>query len=196
MSRENQDKASAKMSLSKAIRDPRRRNFLVLNGVGGICVLGTYVWGAVSASAVMGSLWGGVPEAIRPLYTINMLLSAAGYFLFAPYILLRVDTSRSDIAGPFSYSLFGVLMFLILIPSACWLPLTATMLADPSVGLWWLIRIDLGLVALGSLGLLLSLSMLRPPRPAGRVAAIVGLIPFCLQTVVLDALVWPVYFGS
>ena len=28
----------------------------------------------------------------------------------------------------------------------------------------------------------------------GRVAALVGLVPFCFQTVLLDALIWPAYF--
>ncbi len=175
--------------------DARRRRFLVLNAVGGLLVLGTYLWGALDASAVMTSLWGGVPEAIRPLYTVNMLLSAVGYFFFAPYIAFRIDTSRSDIFGPWGYSIFSVFMLLVLIPSAAWLPLTSMMLADPSPFLWWMIRLDLALVAVGSLGLFVSLWTLRPPTSPGRKAALVGLVPFCLQTVVLDALVWPAYFS-
>ena len=175
-------------------QDPLRRNFALLNVLGGVLVLATYGWGAVAASTMMASLWGGVPEAIRPLYTVNMFLSAAGYFFFAPYILLRVESDRLDIVGRFGYSLFSKLMFLVLVPSACWLPLTSMMLSHPSPWLWFLIRVDLALVAVGSLGLFVALWTLRPPRGPGHVAALVGLVPFCLQTVVLDALVWPAYF--
>ena len=175
-------------------RDPRRRNFALLNILGGVLVLASYGWGATAASGVMASLWGGVPEAIRPLYTVNMFLSAAGYFFFAPYILLRVDSDRLDVLGRFGYSLFSKFMLLVLVPSACWLPLTWMMLSHPSPWLWFLIRLALALVAVGSLGLLVSLWTLRPPHGPGRVAALVGLVPFCFQTVLLDALIWPAYF--
>ena len=186
--------SSNTISIERLRHDPLRRKFALLNVIGGVLVLATYGWGVVAADAMMTSLWGGVPEAIRPLYTVNMFLSAAGYFFFAPYILLRVDSGRQDILGGFGYSLFSKFMMLVLLPSALWLPLTSIMLSQPSPGLWVAIRVVLALVAVGSLGLLLSLWTLRPPRGPGHVAALVGLVPFCLQTVVLDALVWPAYF--
>ena len=76
--------------------DSRRRNFIVLNVLGGILVLASYAWGALAAPETMGSLWGGVPVGIRPIYTVNMLLSATGFFFFAPYIALRVEADRTD----------------------------------------------------------------------------------------------------
>jgi hypothetical protein len=56
------------------------------------------------------------------------------------------------------------------------------------------VRTDLALVAVGSAGLLVSLVALPSDAPRGRLLAALGLLPFCLQTVVLDALVWPAYF--
>jgi hypothetical protein len=178
------------------VKNHQRRNFLLLNAFGGVLVLGSYAWGALAAPETMGSLWGGVPESLRPLYTTNMLLSAAGYFLFTPYIALRVDTERRDFLGRFGYSIFGVLVALIMIPSALWLPLTAWMLMDPGLILWAIVRLDLVLVGIGSVGLMYVLWTLPSPRPRGRAAALVGLVPFCLQTAVLDALIWPIYFNS
>ena len=75
-----------------------------------------------------------------------------------------------------------------------WLPLTAHMAAQPGLAAWACVRIDLALVALGALGLLASLISLGDGAPRGRRLAIAGLVPFCLQTVVLDALVWPAFF--
>jgi hypothetical protein len=174
--------------------DHRQRGFIVLNAVGGALVLGSYAWGAFGGGAAMSGLWGGVPESIRPLYVVNMLLAAAGYFAFVPYVTFRIDPERRDLLGGADYRIFHVWMALVLLPSAAWLPLTAAMIAAPGMALWWLIRIDLGLVAIGSLGMLVTLAALPPPRPAGRVWALVGLVPFCLQTAVLDALVWPAFF--
>jgi hypothetical protein len=60
--------------------DSKRRSLLALNVIGGTAVLASYV---VGLGAVPGdALWGGVPESLRPLYTVNMFLAAAGYFLF------------------------------------------------------------------------------------------------------------------
>ena len=171
-----------------------RRNFLLLNLVGGVLVLGSYVWGSLAVPDTMAALFGGVPVAMQPIYTVNMFLSAAGYFCFAPYIAFRLDAQATDIGGRFGFSLFNFLIAMVLIPSAAWLPLTSRMLSNPSVGLWWIIRADLALVGIGSLGLLLALIALRAPRPPGRIFAIVGLLPFCLQTAVLDGLVWPAFF--
>ena len=71
----------------------------------------------------------------------------------------------------------------------------AQVVAAPSPLLWWVTRIDLLLVALGSVGLLLFLLFSDPARRS-RVhgLAVLGAAFFCLQTVVLDAIVWPMFF--
>ncbi len=167
--------------------------FVALNVIGGSAVLGSYVWG-VQAPGVGAALWGGVPDALRPLYTTNMFLAAAGYFCFSAVAARRLH--RADASGDVDQ--FGRRMLcayaLVLIPSALWVPLTAWMLEVSSNLAWVTVRLDLGLVALGTLALFEL--VLRPgdgPR-FERWLALVGLLPFGLQTVVLDALVWPAFF--
>lgn len=165
---------------------------MVLNAIGGLAVLASY---AVGLSAGSGdALWGGVPDSLRPLYTVNMLLAAAGYFLFAPFILFRLDAGSTRVFGRFGYGFFHLAFALVLIPSALWLPLTGWMLESPSAALWALVRIDLFGVALGVLALLAGVLGLGRNAPRGRGWAVLGLAPFALQTVVLDALVWPAFF--
>ncbi|NLF02271.1 MAG: hypothetical protein GX601_14970, partial [Anaerolineales bacterium] len=66
---------------------------------------------------------------------------------------------------------------------------------QPSPQLWAAIRLVLALVGLAALGMLLALLGLRPRRPAWAYClAVAGTVPFILQTAILDALVWPVYF--
>jgi hypothetical protein len=168
------------------------RTLIALNVVGGIAVLASYVvgLGAISGDA----LWGGVPDGLRPIYTVNMFLAAGGYFLFTPYILFRLDPDTTRVAGRFGYGLFHILYALVLFPSALWLALTAHVVDHPSLAAWAVVRIDLALVAIGAIGLLTSLACLGPDAPRGRRLAIAGLVPFCLQTAVLDALIWPAFF--
>jgi hypothetical protein len=170
------------------------RAFIAMVVVGGSAVLGSYVWG-VSAPGVGAALWGGVPEALRPLYTVNMLLAAAGFFPFSVYVLRLLSQKRGPqgTADGMRWRLH-LWYALILFPSALWLPLTAWMINAPGPFVWALVRLDLALVALGALGVFAEIA--RGPRlgQAGWIAALVGLLPFCLQTVVLDALVWPHFF--
>ena len=71
------------------------------------------------------------------------------------------------------------------------------MVESPSTLLWWLIKVDLATVALGSAGLLATLCFLdAEKRAGGHALAVLGLLAFCLQTVVLDAIVWPLYFPT
>ena len=168
------------------------RTLIALNAVGGSAVLASYAVGLGSVSG--DALWGGVPDSIRPIYTVNMFLAAAGYFLFTPYVLFRLDPGATRVAGGFGYGGFHLFYGLVLFPSALWLPLTARMAEQPNLVSWAIVRIDLALVALGAVGLLASLISLGKGAPKGRRLAIAGLLPFCLQTVVLDALVWPAFF--
>jgi hypothetical protein len=171
------------------------RILIVLNVIGGIAVLASYAIGFGSASSAGDALWGGVPESLRPYYTVNMFLAAAGYFLFTPYIAFRLRPEQTRIAGRFGYGLFPALYALVLFPSAVWLQLTELMIAQPSAWMWAVVRLDLACIGVGSLGLLLSLLSLDSAAPRGRGLAIVGLLPFVLQTALLDALVWPAFFS-
>jgi hypothetical protein len=179
------------MLVLRAVRHPTIASLALLNALGGIAVLASYVWG-LGQPAVAGGLWGGVPEGLRPLYTGSMFGAAAGYFPFTHYLLMRLDPEGTRLGGS-GYGLLFLFYGLILIPSALWLPLTAEMLAAPSDGLWWTIRTVLFGVAAGSLGILWAVVM-AVPRRRGRTLAIVGALAFCLQTVALDALVWPWFF--
>jgi hypothetical protein len=168
---------------------------LLLNVLGGVAVLASYVHGVSALASAEPGLWGGVPASWRPAYTVNMLLAAVGYFPFTSYWLFAVAPERIRFAAGGGPGVLAGLYAAILFPSALWLPLTAAYLADPSPALWLAIRCDLALVAAGSLGVLAALFTLEnAPAPRWRVLAVIGCLPFVLQTAVLDAVVWPWLF--
>jgi hypothetical protein len=176
---------------------PQRLALAWINVLGGLAVLGSYAWGFLAHPETVGALWGGVPAGLRPVYTANMFLAAGGYFLFTHFVFVRLAPGSTRVGARLGYGVFPLLYVLVLVPSALWMPLTFLLLEAPSAPLWWGVRLDLALVGAGSLGLLASLLVLREPAPArGRVAALVGLVPFVLQTAVLDALVWPAFFPA
>jgi len=171
-----------------------RAGLLWLNALGGLAVLASYglLFTRADASAV---LWGGVPESLRPLYTTNMLLAAAGYFPFTALLVLASDPARVRFFGRFGQGALYWLYGLVLIPSALWMPLTFAYVDAPSAAGWWLVRADLALAGLGSLGLL-GCTLTVQPRPARwlQALAVLGCLFFCLQTAVLDATLWPAWY--
>jgi len=168
-----------------------------INILGGSAVLASYAYGMASNPLTRGEIWGGVPDSLRPLYTTSMLLAAAGYFAFSYFVFFRIDPLKARIGSRVGFGAFNLLYALILVPSALWMPLTFAMLEAPSDGLWWAIRLTLGLVGIGSVGLLAALLTVEPPRAARvRWVAVIGCVAFCFQTAVLDALVWPAFFPA
>lgn len=179
--------------MGSTMKSKRTLAWIVL--VGGVAVLASYAYVVSLDAATQRALWGNVPETLLPAYVTSMLLAATGYLVFTGYLLFRVEPDRARIAGRIGYGLLHVLYLMILIPSALWLPLTAAMVQQPSGLLWLLIRLVLGLVALGSAGVLLALLAWRPRKPGVFFwLAVAGSLAFCFQTAILDLFVWTAFF--
>ena len=173
----------------------KKKQLLIIILVGGIAVLGSYVLGPLTQPGAATLLWGGVPQEVRPFYTVGMFLGAGGYFAFTYYLLFRLAPDTTRVAGRFGFGLFNALYTAILLPSALWMPLTLLAVEQPSPALLWLVRIVLGVVGAASLGLFFALRKVRPPQTSWAYRlAMVGSLFFCIQTVILDALVWSAFF--
>jgi hypothetical protein len=155
-----------------------RTTFLGLQVVLGPLVLGSYAYGAANWPDAVAAMWGGVPEALRGVYTGWMFVAATGYLVFTPALFLHAARA------PRLHAMYAA----VLVGSALWMPLTKWQL-DGAIP-FALVVVDLWIVAAGSLALLATTVRSRLPG-ALRVAAPLGAVAFCLQTVLLDAIVWP-----
>lgn len=164
--------------------------------LGGIAVLGSYVLGVQVYPGKSELLWGGMPENLRPWITANMFLAAAGYLVYTYFILFRLDVAKTRVYHRYGFRTFYLLYAAILIPSALWMPLTLLAVQGISIAWVWLVRLDLVVVGLASLALLFALWKIEPRQPKQlHRLSVIGAIFFCVQTVLLDAVVWSVYFG-
>jgi hypothetical protein len=168
---------------------------LVINIIGGIAVIGSYILGLSGQSGGANVLWGGVPASIRPIYGVSMIISALGYFAFIYFILFRLVPSEVSIANRFGFSLFYAIFLVILISSALWMPLTNVYVSNSSTGIWIGVRTVLILVGLGSIALLWALLSLQT-KTSGVFywLAIAGSGYFAFHTAILDAIVWAALF--
>ena len=157
--------------------------------------MGSYAHGLLKNTELRGELWGAVPDHIRPYYTICMFLAAIGYFFFTGYILQYVSFETTQIFGCYNFTIINLLYAGFLIPSAFWISMTFAMIINPSVFLWIGIRIILFTVGFSSIGLFLAFFFSNFEKSSWLFyAGIAGLIPFSIQTMILDAIVWPYYF--
>lgn len=158
---------------------------LLINLLGGIAVIGSYVFGLKNSGTT--SLWGGVPESIRPVYFISMILAALGYFAFINFILFKNNFS------PTVYNFLYLIFLGILVPSALWMPLTISFLTNQTLWLWVGVQIVLIIVGISSCVLVWFLFNLKDSGIAYWLA-VLGSIYFAFHTAVLDMILWPILF--
>ena len=168
---------------------------LIINILGGAAVIGSYVLGLKGQSGGANVLWGAVPNSLRPVYTVSMILSALGFFAFIYFILFRLVPGEVLIGGRFGFSLFYAIFLVILVASAFWMPLTNAYVGNPSTSMWIGIRTVLALVGLGSIALMLALLTLQTKVPGiSYWLAVAGSGYFAFHTAILDAIVWAALF--
>lgn len=173
---------------------PKKKTWLAINAVGGVAVLASYAHGIMTHPETRNALWGTIPAELQAVYGVTMWLAAAGYFLFSYYFVLRTDAEQVRF-GRFGFGLVNALYALIMLTSALWMPLTFAYLENPTPGLWLLVRADLLLVAVGTIGLTIALFTMKPrAQGLAGVLALIGLLLFAVQTAFLDPIVWPQFF--
>jgi hypothetical protein len=165
--------------------------------VGGAAVIGSYIQGFAAHPGGAETLWGGVTGGLRILNYVTMLLAALGFFAFSYWLFFQLNPDEVQIANRFGFWMFDVIFLVILIPSALWMPLTFTYLANPSTIGWVGVRLVLALVGIGSLALLWAIIAISP-REANLAYwfAVGGAAAFSLQTAVMDMFIWPALFSA
>lgn len=162
---------------------------LLINILGGIAVIGSYIFILNTNVGDLNTFWGGTPVSIRPVYTISMVISALGYFVFIYYLLFKLKDNLN---------IFNSLYFIfigILLPSAFWMPLTNLFIISPSTLIWFSVRLVLIIVGLSSCFLAWVLLNLRLKESGiSYWLAVIGSIYFAFHTAFLDMILWPILF--
>jgi len=169
--------------------------FLIINIVGGLGVIGSYILGIMMHPGMVDSLWGKIPQAVKSFNFVIMPLAVIGYLLFTYFILFQIDAKEFRIAGTFGFEAINVIFFFILVPSAFWISLTYGVIENPATGPWWAVRTVLFIVGLASLALVAALITSNIHEPAWAYwLAVTGAILFFVQTGINDAFIWAGYF--
>jgi hypothetical protein len=161
-----------------------RLAFSAVQVIGGVSVLGSYAW-ELSAHPGQGALlWGSIPESWWEPYSLCMPFAAVGY-LVASGVLWWHDRGLGPLAASFA---------VFLAASTSWMPLCFLLLDGHAPGLWPVIQGALALAGVACGVIAWQIQHLGLPSRA-RWAATIGWAFLCWQCVVLDAVVWPRFFG-
>ena len=168
---------------------------LLMNVVGGVAVVGSYVLWLRGSPGGANALWGGVPARLRPVYTASMILSAIGYLAVFYYLHFKPVPDEAEIGGGLGFVWFIPIVVLMLFPSALWMPLSSLYVNRPSTGTWIAVRAVLFVVGLASIALAWALLTLKANGgDAAYWVAAVGSCYFAFHTFVLDAVLWAALF--
>jgi len=182
-------------NVKEIIMTHSQKRLFLINIVGGILVLGSYVYGLLTHPGERMLLWGNLPEAVRPVYTASMFAAAGGYFFFLYHLVFKAPSESFRLPFGLPFNIIHILFIMILIPSALWMSLTFAYISDPSGWLWAVVRITLYIVGTSSallLGTLVSLKVTSPKQ--FWMPSVIGAMLFTFHTLILDASIWPLFF--
>src|SRR5450759_4166917 len=161
----------------------QKKIMLWINILGGIAVLGSYVWGLATHPGGINTLWGGLPQKLRIIYGTDIFLATLGYIAFTSFLFFALDLETAQINIQAGFKAFNIIYAAILIPSALWMPLTFSTIAHPGNLFWLADRLLLVIVGLAALGMLSALLNIQPRKPAWFFwLAFAGGVFFAIQT--------------
>ena len=171
--------------------------FLVINIIGGVLVLGSYLVCFIQFPEERTNLWGEVPKKTQQKIVPFMLLAAAGYLITGWWFWQIVEPNSVSFPGGFSY--VGVIAFfaILLALSTAWMPVSILAIKKRS-NIWK--NITIGILAGVSIAscfilfLVCTATVETNGISLGQVLAIVGWSFLCFQTVFLDGILWVLKF--
>lgn len=171
--------------------------FLIVNIVGGILVLGSYLVYISQFPQESSQLWGGVSKKIQRLIVPFMFLAAGGYLLTGWWFWQTIDPEFLGFAGNLGYTGIITLFGIFLGFSTAWIP-TAIKAIQTRSTRWKIttygVLIVVSISCLIILFLICTATVETSKSPIGKNLAIIGWCFLCFQTVILDGLFWVIKF--
>tara|TARA_B100001250_G_scaffold400955_1_gene412208 strand:+ start:15 stop:554 length:540 start_codon:yes stop_codon:yes gene_type:complete len=165
--------------------------FLIINIVGGIAVLGGYIIALINHPQTRGELWGGVPENLRLWITLFMFISAFGY-CFAMYYLIFQDGLDLDFfRGKLNINFMKGFLIIFLFTAACWIHTTLAYLDNGNQILWTFVQLELWLTGISVFLMMIGLATANGVNNNFfHNISVVGLCIISFHCLALDAILW------
>jgi hypothetical protein len=165
--------------------------FLLVNIIGGILVLGGYIFALMSHPTTRNELWGGVPENLRLWITAFMFVSAFGYCYAMYYLIFDEGLELSFFWGKFDYRIIMILLIVFLLSAASWIHTAFTYIDTGSKNSWNFVQLELWLTGISVFLIMLGLATATGVKSTiFHFYSVIGLIAISFHCLVLDAFLW------
>ena len=165
--------------------------FLLLNVIGGIFVLGGYIFALVNHPETRNELWGGVPENLRTPITAFMFVSAFGYCFAMYYLIFDEGLNLNFFWGNFDFKIIMVLVTVFLVTAASWIHTTFNYLENGLKSSWNFIQLELWLTGISVFLITIALATATGVKNSGlHICSIIGLSAITFHCLILDAFLW------
>ena len=170
-------------------------SLLFINLVFGSLILFSYYNGLNKYPELSLKLWGGVPKILHPYIVISMFISAIGYFFFTSNFLLNVDPVNVRFLGRFNYWSLHIIYLFILIPSMLWIDLSLYYIKTNNPLIWYYVLVVLYCVGVFSIILFIfTIDTYADDKNWLYLPSVFGACIFAIHTLLLDGLIWTVFF--
>jgi len=167
--------------------------FFLINLIGGLAVLGSYVVGLYLYPDFRNALWGGVSGSWKTLFTISMFFAAARYLVFCYSMTISHGADKSSFLGAHTFS---ILAAVFLVSASIWMPATLKYLVTND-NLWWILSVISLWTTAASLCLLAVFFGLCKYEGMGTLQfslTLAGIIWITVHCLVFDAIIWVAKF--
>lgn len=170
--------------------------FTVINILGGISVLASYVIGLTLYPEHRDALWGGITGGLRTLFVISMLLAAPGYLTFSYFVIFKSGTLIYTQISAIKPYMVHLTFAIFIISASIWMPSTITYLNTSNVVWWWITVATLWITGLSLVILVLTVSQTQfDGTNLIKTSAFAGLTYMTFHCLVLDAIIWVIRFN-
>ena len=129
-----------------------QKQFIWINIIGGLSVLGGYVYALLDHPVLRGQIWGGVPETWQPWITMFMFFSGFGKRAFLDsFNFPDLGSIVKFFGGRYDSSIMRTLVILFLLSASMWIHSTFSYLELPTAKKMGMIQIELWCTALSLL---------------------------------------------
>ncbi len=174
-----------------------RTQFIIINLIGGIAVLGGYAYALINHPDTRNDLWVGIPESWKPFYVVSMFAAAFGYLIAMYYLIFKGGLANKFFWGKTDVSIMTILLVLFLLSAAMWIHSTFAYLESPGSGTWTMVQIELRTTAIAILLFTVGLATASEISHSSLHRwAVSGLFYLTFHCLVLDAILWTMKFSK
>jgi hypothetical protein len=171
-----------------------QKQFIWINIIGGLSVLGGYVYALLDHPVLRGQIWGGVPETWQPWITMFMFFSGFGYCYGMYYLIFNEGLNLKFFGGRYDSSIMRTLVILFLLSASMWIHSTFSYLELPTAKKMGMIQIELWCTALSLLFMTFGLATAKGIKNIKvHKLSVIGLGVISFHCFFLDAILWTSY---